>query len=123
MQSVIENEQALQERLRDLELKDVKIQSLEAIIQKREQSIDFTSIKLEERMRLLEGDKEKLIKDNVTLIRENEYLKEHLQTTVREEQEKLKEYSDERYAKQEEIQRLLETNLQTLEDRCHLLEQ
>lgn len=40
---------------------------------------------MEERIRLLEMDKEKLIKDNVTLIRENEYLNEHLQTTVKEE--------------------------------------
>jgi len=32
--------------------------------------------KYEEKVRMLEGDKEKLIKDNITLIRENEYLKE-----------------------------------------------
>jgi hypothetical protein len=32
--------------------------------------------RFEDKLRQLEGDKEKLIKDNVTLIRENEYLKE-----------------------------------------------
>jgi hypothetical protein len=85
--------------MRDLELKDVKIQSLEAIVQKREQSVDFSTLKLEEKLRMLELDKEKLIKDNVTLIRENEYLKEHLNVTVREEQEKFKAFNDERQAK------------------------
>jgi hypothetical protein len=53
-------------------------------------------LKLEEKLRMLELDKEKLIKDNVTLIRENEYLKEHLNVTLREEQEKFKAFNDER---------------------------
>jgi len=42
-------------------------------------TLDFSSnnlSKYEDKIRALEGDKEKLIKDNVTLIRENEYLKE-----------------------------------------------
>lgn len=121
MQSVIETEQSLQDRLRDLELKDVKIQSLESILQKRDQSIDFSSTnlsKLEDKIRALESDKEKLIKDNVTLIRENEYLKEQINVTLKEEQEKFRSFNEERQSKQEEIQKLLETNLQTLEDRC-----
>lgn len=54
-------------------------------MQKRELNIDYSTSKLEERLRSLEADKEKLIKDNVTLIRENEYLKEHLNITVKEE--------------------------------------
>lgn len=33
-------------------------------------------VKLEERIKELEIDKEKLIRDNITLIKENEYLKE-----------------------------------------------
>ena len=37
MESVIETEQLLQERIRDLELKDIKIDSLQAIINKRDQ--------------------------------------------------------------------------------------
>ncbi|CDW71802.1 UNKNOWN [Stylonychia lemnae] len=126
MQQIIEQEQNLQDKLRDLELKDVKIQSMESILQKRDMSIDFSSNninKFEDKIRGLEMDKEKLIKDNVTLIRENEYLKEQINTTIREEQEKFRSYNEERSNKQEEIQRLLETNLQTLEDRCQLLEQ
>lgn len=72
-------------------------------MQKRELNIDYSTSKLEERLRSLEADKEKLIKDNVTLIRENEYLKEHLNITVREEQDKFKSMQHERQSKQEEI--------------------
>jgi hypothetical protein len=32
--------------------------------------------KYEEKLSMLESDKEKLIRDNITLIKENEYLKE-----------------------------------------------
>lgn len=46
-------------------------------------------LRLEDKIRLFEEDKEKLIKDNVTLIRENEYLKEQINYTLREEHEKI----------------------------------
>eukprot|EP00347_Sterkiella_histriomuscorum_P005752 403355403 len=126
LQQIIEQEQNVQEKIRDLELKDVKIQSLESILQKRDMSLDFSSTninKYEDKIRKLEADRENLIKDNITLIKENEYLKEQINITMRDEQEKFRVYNEEKSQKQEEIQRLLETNLQTLEDRCQLLEQ
>ena len=63
---------------------------------------DFTSTlsKLEDKAHSLEGDKEKLIRDNVTLIRENEYLKEHIEVTIREEQDKLMTFHQEKQLKQ-----------------------
>ena len=79
VQQVVEKEQCLLERERDLELKDVKIQSLESILQKRDISLDFSSnnmSKYEDKLKQLENDREKLIKDNVTLIRESEMLKD-----------------------------------------------
>jgi len=45
--------------------------------------------KFEEKIMNLESDKEKLIKDNIVLIKENEYLKEQINTTIRDEHEKL----------------------------------
>lgn len=72
---------------------------------------DFTVAKLEDKIKAHEQDREKLIKDNVTLIKENEYLKEQINVTIKDEQEKFMTFNHERQMKQEEIQRLLETNL------------
>lgn len=52
--------------------------------------------KWEDKVSSLEADKEKLIKDNIVLIKENEYLKEQINTTFREEQERLQQYHVER---------------------------
>jgi hypothetical protein len=46
-------------------------------------------MKLEDRIRMLEKDKEKLIKDNVCLIRDNEFMKEQINTTLKDEQDKI----------------------------------
>ena len=52
--------------------------------------------KWEDKVASLEADKEKLIKDNIVLIKENEYLKEQINNTFREEQERLQQYHVER---------------------------
>ena len=61
-------------------MKDIKIESLESILKRREaQANDNTNQvvnQLEERIRSLESDREKLIKDNVSLIRQIEHYKE-----------------------------------------------
>jgi hypothetical protein len=52
--------------------------------------------KLEEKLKFLEIDKEKLIKDNITLIRENDYLKEQINVTMKEEHERLMQFNNDR---------------------------
>lgn len=47
----------------------------------------------------------------MSLIKENEYLKEQVNVVYKDENEKLQHYYNERVQKQVEIQRLLETNL------------
>ena len=41
--------------------------------------------RLEQTLGQLQSDKDKLIKDNITLIRENEYLKEQINVTFKDE--------------------------------------
>ena len=67
--------------------------------------------KYEDKIEQLESDKQNLIKDNITLIKENEYLKEQINVTFKSEHEKLLKFHNERVNKQNEIQRLLENNL------------
>lgn len=63
----------MSERQRDIELRDIKIESLESILKKRDAERQEHSSQvvaaLEDKVRGLEGDREKLIKDNVKLIR------------------------------------------------------
>ncbi len=68
---MIELEQRSQEFERDIELRDIKIESLESIIKKREQQANgsHNANELEEKVRGLENDRDKLIKDNISLIR------------------------------------------------------
>jgi hypothetical protein len=69
----MQNEQALQERSRDLELRDIKIESLESVLKRRDQQLnESTSETLrvyESKVKGLESDRDKLIKDNIALIR------------------------------------------------------
>jgi len=45
-------------------------------------------LRLEQRIKELEGDKEKLIRDNITLIKDNDYLKDQINYTIKDEQER-----------------------------------
>ena len=69
----MQNEQALLERSRDLELRDIKIESLESVLKRRDQQLnESTSETLrvyESKVKGLESDRDKLIKDNIALIR------------------------------------------------------
>eukprot|EP00350_Pseudokeronopsis_sp_OXSARD2_P010502 CAMPEP_0170567688 /NCGR_PEP_ID=MMETSP0211-20121228/80641_1 /TAXON_ID=311385 /ORGANISM="Pseudokeronopsis sp., Strain OXSARD2" /LENGTH=84 /DNA_ID=CAMNT_0010889221 /DNA_START=1554 /DNA_END=1809 /DNA_ORIENTATION=+ len=42
-------------------------------------------LRLEQRIKELEGDKEKLIRDNITLIKDNDYLKDQINYTIKDE--------------------------------------
>ncbi|TNV85656.1 hypothetical protein FGO68_gene10137 [Halteria grandinella] len=111
---LVQLEQDLNERGRDIELKDIKIESLEAIIKKRETAqSDHTAqiaAQLEDKVALLEADREKLIKDNIALIRQIDHFKE--------EHDKNMKFIH----KQDEIQRIYEQNSRSLEERCRFLE-
>ena len=82
----MQNEQALQERSRDLELRDIKIESLESVLKRRDQQLnDSTSETLrvyESKVKGLETDRDKLIKDNIALIRQIERFRDDQRRSV-----------------------------------------
>jgi chromosome segregation ATPase len=118
LQQLICLEQQANEQQRDLELKDIKIESLENILKRRDQqtadNASHVVSQLEDKLRALEGDREKLIKDNMALIRQLQHFSN--------EHEKHKWQSHEQNSKQDEITRLYASNLKALEDRCRYLE-
>ena len=79
-------------------------------------------VRFESKIADLERDREKLIKDNISLIKENEYLKDQINYKIKEEHDKSKQVLIDKEGKSREIQALLESNLKTLEERCQLLE-
>ncbi len=95
---MVQLESSLNDKARDLELKDIKIESLSSVIARRDAQLENSGNvgQFEERVRGLETDKEKLIRDNVTLIRENEHLKEQVNYTLREEHERIVQAANER---------------------------
>ena len=80
---IVTMEQKISEQARDIELKDIKIESLENIIRRRDQQqVDHSSqivAALEDKVSGLEGDREKLIKDNISLIRQIDHYKEEIE--------------------------------------------
>ena len=63
-----------------MDLKDIKIESLENVLKKRDQQVQEHSSQLvaalEDKVRGLESDREKLITDNVSLIKSIDRIKE-----------------------------------------------
>lgn len=72
----------MSEKVRDVELRDIKIESLENIIKKRDmqQSENQSHIVkiLEDKIQGLESDRQKLISDNLALIKQIERLREEI---------------------------------------------
>ena len=73
MQQLIECQSQVTEKDRDIELHMIKIESLENIVKRREQTTsDYSSqlvAALEDKVNQLDQDRQKLISDNISLIR------------------------------------------------------
>jgi hypothetical protein len=73
MQQLVESQSQLTEKNRDIELHLIKIESLENIVKRREQlNNDHSSqlvAALEHKLNQLDQDRQKLISDNISLIR------------------------------------------------------
>lgn len=122
-QKCLASEQTLSDVKRDSELKEIKIESLQNIIAKRELQAQGSAgpakfakggkKDLTQAMEKLDREKRNLQDEVGRLALENEKLNQSIRGL-----KSIKEARD----KQSEIQKLLETNLQTLEQRCELLE-
>jgi hypothetical protein len=96
------------------------VQSLEQILKRREDITEQVSRVEESKVIHLEEDRQKLIRDNLVLIKEVQTLKDNNSKLT--ENGSLVQYHQEKASKHEEVQKLLEGNLKTLEQRCKLLE-
>ena len=96
--ALLQYEAQLSERQRDIDLKDIKIESLESILRKRDQvSQEHAShviAAIEEKVRNLESDREKLITDNVSLIKQIDRAREESNEIRRAYDQAKKEFED-----------------------------
>lgn len=102
---IINAEQEVQEKMRDIELKDVKIESLQKIIKKRGFSENNQGgLGDTQKLRQLKSDTEKLISDNMVLIKENDELKAKYFELETEYQNKLLKQSNKELKNQSRLQ-------------------
>ena len=78
VEALVEVEAAVGERERDLQLKEAKIESLKSILKRREDITEQVGRMEESKVASLEQDRQKLIRDNLVLIKEVQALKEQI---------------------------------------------
>ncbi len=115
-EKVLSSEQVIGDRERDIELRDIKIESLENVIKKRAEAQlppQSSQTKKKDQIKLTQLEEEITSKDA--------FIKK-LERKVAMVEQQMTDKLAEQLKKQVEIQKLLEQNIATLEGRCELLE-
>lgn len=118
-EKVLSSEQIIGNRERDLELRDIKIESLENVIKKRaeqqqqQQPAQSNQTKKKEQVKLTQLEE---------VIANKDALMNKLEKKIVQIEQQMTDKLAHQLNKQVEIQKLLEQNIATLEGRCELLE-
>ena len=115
-EKVLSSEQILGDRERDIELRDIKIESLENVIKKRAEAQlppQSSQTKKKDQIKLAQLEEEVTNKDATI---------KKLERRIAQIEQQMTEKLADQLRKQVEIQKLLEQNISTLEGRCELLE-
>lgn len=120
-EKVLTSEQVIGDRERDIELRDIKIESLENVIKKRAEAFTQQQIQQPQLSQSKKKEQQKLALMEEEMANKDQLIKK-LERKLAQTELLMNERLGDQLHKQLEIQKLLEQNIATLEARCELLE-